>query len=183
MFLICFLYWAVVHYSASNPVNYSVVKVVEAVSMSFFSLAGRKIVIFLSSYEVIRTICIAREKRTKLLFLYVNLSRSSRCLSPPIKKVGINFHSIPFGLSRNRHFGCETRLDKRQNCQDSEWCLLRSARLMTNGTIMVKIYLTLIFRVISRSEGARHLENTRKYIVDARSVLFQIQSCGCVRRV
>jgi len=73
MFLICFLYSAVVHYFASNPVNYSVVKVVEAVSMSFFFLAERKIVIFLSSYEVIRTICIGREKRKKLAFLSLNM--------------------------------------------------------------------------------------------------------------
>ena len=55
----------------------SQIKVVEAaerhlVNGIFFS--GReKIDIFLSSYQVVRTICTAREKRTKLPFLWLNM--------------------------------------------------------------------------------------------------------------
>lgn len=58
-------------------------------------------------------------------------------------------------LSYSRHFGTETRLVGHQNYQDGDWPLLRTALcVMTNGTIVVRICRTLIFREIGRNFGS-----------------------------
>ena len=44
--------------------------------------------------------------------------------------------------------------------------------IMTNRTIVVKIYLSIIFRGIRRSESTSHLQNKHKYIFYARSASF-----------
>ena len=55
--------------------------------------------------------------------------------------------------------------------------------IMTNGTIVVKIYLTLIFWVICRNKSICHLYNTHKYIVNDCPALFQFQHGSCMIRL
>ena len=61
-------------------------------------------------------------------------------------------------LQRSHHFGFETSLDGHQNCQDAErsWMIAVAhlSVITINATTAVKIWLTLIFPMISRSESA-----------------------------
>lgn len=55
--------------------------------------------------------------------------------------------------------------------------------IMEHCRIVIKIYLTLIFQLMSRNMRECHLLNAHKYLVYACTASFQIENGGCVMRV